>query len=84
MLGQSINSYSQEVQKRGQLTEFRMQTRITTIRTKSQQYIILLGINQDSGMLISSMVIVFAAINLGTKLQTVFIISEVYTDRCQK
>jgi hypothetical protein len=35
-------------------------------------------------MLISSMVIVFAAITLGTKLQTVFIISEAFTDRWQK
>jgi hypothetical protein len=60
-----------------------MQTRITNMRTKSQR-IIFLGINQDSGMLISSMVIVFAAITLGTKLQNVFIISGTFTDRWQK
>jgi len=83
MLVQSINSYSQDVQKRGQMTEFRMQTRITNMRTKSQ-CIIFLGINQDSGMLISSMVIVSAAITLGTKLPIVFIISKEFTDRCQK
>jgi hypothetical protein len=67
MLIQSINLYSQDVQKIGQITEFRIQTRITNIRTKSQS-IIFLGINQDSGMLISSMVIVSVAITLGTKL----------------
>ena len=67
MLIQSINWYSQDVQKRGQITEFRIQTRITNIRTKSQG-IIFLGINQDSGMLISSMAIVSVAITLGTKL----------------
>jgi hypothetical protein len=60
-----------------------MQTRITNMRTKSQ-CIILLGINQDSVMLISSMVIISAAITLGTKLPTIFIISKVFTDRCQK
>jgi hypothetical protein len=60
-----------------------MQTRITNMRTKSQ-CIIFLGINQDSGMLISSMVIVFDAITLGTKLQTVFIISKTFTDRWKK
>jgi hypothetical protein len=74
MLFQSINSYSQDVQRRGQMTEYRMQTKITNMSTKSQG-IILLGINQDPGMLISSMVIVSAAITLGTKLPTIFIIS---------
>jgi hypothetical protein len=83
MFVQSINLYSQDFQKRGQITEFRMQTRITNMRTKSQ-YIIFLGTNQDLGMLISSMVIVYVAITLGTKLQTIFIISEAFTDRCQK
>jgi hypothetical protein len=48
------------------------------------QCIIFLGINQESGMLISSMVIVFSAITLGTKLQTVFIISETFTDQWKK
>jgi hypothetical protein len=67
MLIQSINLYSQDIQKIGQITEFRIQTRITNIRTKSQS-IIFLGINQDSGMLTYSMVIVSVAITFGTKL----------------
>ena len=82
MMVQSMNPYSQEVQRRGQMTESRMQTRITNMSIKSQ-CIIFLGINQDLGMLISSMVIVSVVLTLGTELSIVFTISETFREGCQ-